>query len=384
MTDNALKYRLKWIIPALIAWEILFWTLGFVLLQLLGSEKSDYVDHILFKAPAALYLLLLLIPITGIYLYNLLRHNRMADRTSSRVANSILRPVSSFSSFLRFFFFRNAFALLIVAMAQPIYGSRKVAATSESLELVVCLDISNSMNTRDVSRDASRLDIAKRALIQLVNNLHGEKIGLCLFANHAFVHLPLTRDYPAAKMFINEIETGLLTSQGTNIAEALGISADMFSKQHTTKGILLVTDGENHEQDPSDILTKIRNSQLQLIVLGIGTTQGGPVPKNGSRPELGYKTDAMGRTVVSKLNKSFLQKIASRAGGDAHISSSEFPDLSGLLTDIKQMKRTKIDTFDFKIKEERYQYALVPALVFWLLYLLWTARFVHILDRVVK
>lgn len=384
MNEPRMTYRFKWIVVALAIWELIFWTLYFVLLKLLGAEKSDYVDQILYKVPNALYLLLLLIPIAGAYLFSIYRHNAMVARTNPRVLSSYLRPVSTFSSFLRYFFLRNAFVLLVMALAQPIFGSKTIEATSESLELVICLDISNSMNTMDIEKHTSRLDVAKRALVELVNRLNGEKIGFCLFANNAFVHLPLTRDYPAAKLFIDEIETRMLSSQGTNIAQALNVSMEMFSEQKTTKGILLITDGENHEESPTKILAQMQANKVQFVILGLGTSEGGVIPKDPERPEIGYKSDATGKTIVSRINAGFLKGIAQKGGGTVHVSSSEFPDLSGLLTEINQMKRSKIDTLDFEVKKERYQVPLFGAFVCWLLYLLWSANYVGLLDRFVK
>ena len=385
MNNTQFTYRTKWIVLAIIIWEVIFWGIYLIVVKTFGAESTKAgVDQMMFKTPQALYLLLVLIPVTAIYFYNLSRHNKLAGKVNARVVKSFLQPVSTFSSFSKYFLFRNAFALLIIALAQPIYGKKKVSGTSESLELVVCLDISNSMNTLDISPEFSRLEIAKRALIQLVNNLHGEKIGFCLFANSAFVHLPLTRDYPAAKLFVQEIESNMISSQGTNITEALDVSSTMFSKEKTTKGIILVTDGENHESDPSEILRVIRENKIQLSVLGIGTRAGGLIPKNPNRPELGYKTNAIGKTIVSKLNESFIQKIAMKGGGKASVTENEFPDLSALLTQINQMKRTKIDTLDFEVKEERYQIPLLMSLVFWIAYLLWSRQYVGFIDRFIK
>lgn len=379
-----MTYRLKWIVVAIILWEIIFWGAYFVLTNVLGSNKSYDVDHLLYKQPNTLYLLLLMVPITALFLYRIIRHNVRCKRYSPRVLVSLIRPVSSFSTFIRFFFFRNAFVLLVIALALPVYGSKKVASTSESLELVVCLDISNSMNTMDIASKTTRLDVAKRALVELVNKLGGEKLGLCLFANNAYVHLPITGDYPAIKLFVKDIETDMISNQGTNISTALEASVEMFSTQKTSKGILLITDGENHEQDPTTILNTIREKDIQLMVLGLGTKTGGPVPKDPRRPEIGYKTDALGKTVISRINPSFLKKIAKAGGGESEVSSNEFPDLSGLLTQIKRMKRSKIDNFDFKVKQERYQMPLLAAFACWLMYLLWSAQFVGWLDRFVK
>lgn len=379
-----MTYRLKWIVTALVLWEVIFWGGYYVLTKVLGADKSYDVDHLLYKYPDTLYLLLLMLPITALFLFRIVQHNVMSKRYSERVFASMLRPVSSFNAFIRFFFFRNAFVLLVIALALPVYGSKKVASASESLELVICLDVSNSMNTMDIAAKTTRLDVAKRALTELVNKLGGEKVGLCLFANNAYVHLPITADYPAIKLFVKDIETNMISNQGTNIASALEVSLEMFSKQKTSKGILLITDGENHEEDPTVVLKNIRENDVQLMVLGIGTTQGGPVPKDPLRPEIGYKSDARGKTVISRINPAFLKKIAKSAGGESEVSSSEFPDLSGLLTEIKRMKRSKIDNFDFKVKQERYQMPLLASLACWLMYLLWSAQFVGWLDRFVK
>lgn len=384
MIKEKFTYRLKLILTGVFVWEVIFWLLYILLTNSLGwfgDESSDKLGYIF---PSAFYLLTVMLPVLGIFIFNLLRTNKIAASANLRVAQSFLRPVSSMSAFLKFFFFRNAIILLIIAISQPVYGTKKVKGTSESLELVIALDISNSMNTRDISADFSRLDISKRALIQLINNLHGEKIGISLFANNAFVHLPVTSDYGAAKLFIEDIETDMISSQGTNIGMALGISSKMFSKQKTTKGIILITDGEDHEGSLDKSIKDLKEKKLQLSILGIGTKKGGLIPKNPYRPNLGYKTDARGKTVVSKLNEAFIQKLATQTGGTATVSSSEFPDLSALLTEINQMKRTKIDTLDFDIKQHRYQVPLFLAILFWLAFLLWSKNYVGLLDKWIK
>lgn len=376
MSKSATTYKLKWIVSAMLIWEIIFWVLYYLFTQFFSSITSaGSSERLLYKAPDSLYYLFILIPIAGVYLFNLLRNNKIAERAKTRVAKSYLKEVSSTNSFVKYFLFRNAFAFLILAMAQPVFGTKKVAGTTESLELVVALDISNSMNTRDISDEISRLDISKRAMIQLINNLHGEKIGICLFANNAFVQLPITSDYGAAKLFIEDIETDMISSQGTNIKEALEVSLEMFSEEETTKGIIMITDGENHEENPDAVLAKIKESEVQLSVLGIGTTKGGLVPKNPKRPELGYKTNAVGRSVVSRLDEKFIRSIAAKSGGKATISAEEFPNLSALLTQINQMKRTKINNLEFDIKQERYQVPLLISLVFWLTFILWSKNY---------
>lgn len=367
-------YQLGRVLSAVIFYEVIFWCITFVLLYFLGFLNSGMAQPLAFVHKNALYLLFFLLPILGVYFYNLSTTNSIVNKTPPQLATLIFTPVNSFFSFLRFFFYRNTFVFLVFALAQPVFGTKKVSGTIESLELVIALDISNSMNTKDISTEMSRLDISKRALQELLNNLHGEKIGIALFAGNAFVQLPLTSDYLAAKMFISDISTDMISSQGTNIAEAVAVSKEMFSEQKTSKVIILVTDGENHEQSPDKELSTLKEKEIELSVLGIGTTAGGPVPVNPDRPELGYKKTAMGTSVISKMNPSLIKSIATKGHGSYIVSDSEFPDLRQLLTEINQLKRSKIRDLQFDMKESRYQFPLFVALLCWALYLLITKR----------
>lgn len=382
MTKTRFTYRLGRMLLILLAWEVVFWCLYFVLVFSLGFFGDGKGDEILlYKHPDRFLWLGFIIPILLAFVFFIQRRNKRANALNERVREAYLRPVSEGYTLFKLIMFRNVIVFLVIAFAQPVFGKRKTEATVENLELVICLDVSNSMNTKDITDDMSRLDIAKRAMIQLVNNLRGERIGICLFANDALVQLPITKDYGAAKLFINEIETDLVSSQGTNIKAALEVSRKMFSKDRTAKGIIMVTDGENHEQNPDKVLKKIRESKIQLSVLGIGTKKGGLVPVNPRRPDLGYKKTATGRSVVSKVNPKMIESIAAKAGGKASLSADEFPDLSALLTQINRMKRTKIDNFEFDIRTERYQIPLVFALVSWLIYLLWSEDLSSRLNR---
>lgn len=374
MTNKRYTYQLSKIVLAIIAWEIIFWLLYYFIFDFLSANDAGKTK-LIYKNSEVFNSLYALIPIIGIFIFNVIKNNKLAKTNNPRVLQAYLSPRSSLHTFLKYFFIRNTFVFLVIAMAQPISGNKKVSGTSDSLELVVCLDISSSMNTKDISKDISRLEISKRAIIQLVNNLHGERIGICLFANSAFVQLPITRDYGAAKLFIRDIETDMISNQGTNINEALTVSLGMFSKEKMAKGIILVTDGENHEENPDAILAKLKEKKIQFSILGIGTNQGGVIPKNPRRPELGYKKTALGKSVVSKLNKVFIEDLASKGGGYANVSSSDFPNLSELLTQINQMKRTKIDNLEFDIKEEQYQVPLFGALLSWLLFMLWSKNY---------
>ncbi len=382
MTNPRHTYPVGRMLTVLLVWEIIFWGVYFGLVFALGFfSEGNGSDVLLYKHPERFFWLALLLPAFFAVMLYVKRTNERAENLPERVRTAYLRPVSSGYTLFKIILFRNFIVFMVIAFAQPVFGKKKSSATVDDLELVICLDISNSMNTKDISKEMSRLEISKRAMIQLVNNLRGERIGICLFANSAFVQLPITKDYGAAKLFINDIETDMIDAQGTNVKQALEVSREMFSKERNAKGIIMVTDGENHEENPDKILKEIRHSNVQLSILGIGTEKGGLVPKNPHRPDLGYKTTATGRSVVSKLNTSFLKSIASKGGGKVTISSDEFPDLSALLTQINRMKRTKIDNFEFNIHAERYQIPLVFALLSWMMYLLWSEKLSARLNR---
>lgn len=366
MISTGRKYRIRNLVWGIVVSELIFWLLFILGISVFGSISGG--DKLLFRQPEYIWLLTLIIPISFFIVLFRLMHEKQTNVLPDKVYRSLYTEKSRPPSFIRYFLLRNAFVFLIFALAQPVYGKKKVKGSAESLELVVCLDISNSMNTKDISPEISRLEIAKRSMIQLINNLHGEKIGLVLFANHAFVHLPLTRDYSSAKIFINDIETRMISSQGTNIDDALRISMEMFSEEKTGKGILLITDGENHESKPDNILSELKEARIDVILMGIGTRNGGAIPKDPNRPELGYKSDAMGRTVISKVDEAFIRYIAAKSGGKAYVNNDEFPDLSDLLTQIKHLQRRKINNLEFDVKQERYQVPLILSLICWLLF----------------
>lgn len=382
MIKNKFTYRINAVITSIVVWELVFWVLMGIIFFILGYFGNGNQERIDFVSPNTLWLTLLLVPIALFYIYTLQKRNKLFELAGEPVRKHMFQEVSSARSFFKFFLFRNAFVLLIIAMAQPVFGSKKVSGTVESMELAICLDISNSMNVKDIDSETSRLTIAKRAITQLINNLHGEKIGVCVFANSAFTQLPITIDYDAAKMYVNDIESNMISSQGTNIKAALENCVSMFSSnEESTKGIILVTDGENHEEDPNKILEEIKEKKIQLVVLGLGTRKGGLVPKNPERPELGYKSTPMGTTVLSKLDPQFINEIAFKGGGTATLSSDPFPNLSSLLKQINRMKKTKLEAMQFDVKESRYQWPLFLSIVCWILFLTLTSTVFKSIDQ---
>jgi Ca-activated chloride channel family protein len=377
MIKGGITYQFKRLASLVIVWEIIFWVLFFLLIRsgrLLNSDKSDFF---VFEESQKLQWLWLIIFVAGLFLYNIYRNEKIYLNVGEKIRSTVFKPVSTRKSFISYFLFRNAIVFLIIAMAQPAFGIKKVSGTIQSMELVICLDVSNSMNTRDIDPKISRLGIAKRAINELINKLGGEKIGISIFANNAYTQLPLTLDYYAAKMYVNDIETNMISAQGTNIKNALENAYSMFSEnKKMSKAVILVTDGENHDEDPSSILKKYKEEEIQLAVLGVGTKKGGLIPEYPEEPERGYKRSATGMTVHSKLNPEFLNRIAKDGGGIAIVSENAFPDLRSLLKQITHMKRVKTDGMDFEVKEQRYQIPLAISLSCFVLYLVWSGSYI--------
>ncbi len=367
---------MKKLLSLVIAWELIFWVLFYFLVKSSDFLSSGNGSFFVFQEPQKLYWLWLILLIIGVFIFNIYRNERIYKNVGAKTKLTVFQPIKTNKSFLSYFLFRNAVVFLIIAMAQPAFGTKKVAGTIQSMELVICLDISNSMNTKDVDSKISRLGIAKRAINELINKLGGEKIGISIFANDAFTQLPLTLDYYAAKMYVNDIETKMISSQGTNIKNALENSYSMFSEnKKMSKAIILVTDGENHDENPKEILDKIKTEGIQLAVLGIGTKNGGLVPLDPDFPEKGYRKNALGVSVQSKLNTSFISQIASDGGGISIINDDGYPDLRTLLKKITQMKREKTEGLEFDVKEQRYQLPLAISLICFITYLIWTGTY---------
>jgi Ca-activated chloride channel family protein len=374
--NNSIK-RFIWKVALM---ELVFWVLFLMVYLFFGHSDNMQNDAFGFKHSDVLWLLLLPVPLAAFYIYRYFKTEENLLKLNIENQSLILNPIRPRQRFLRYFFFRNALVFLIFTMAQPYYGTKKSNTFGKNIELVLCLDVSNSMNTRDISGGVSRLDVAKRSINQLINNLGGERIGVAVFAENAYVQLPITNDYGTAKMFINEIQTDMVSNQGTNIQSAMEMAYSMFSPDKTSKSVLLITDGENHFEDPDGVIQEMKAKDIAINVMGIGSENGGFVPEDPSRPELGNKLDENGNSVISKINTEMIKKIANASGGTALLTSECFPDMSGILTEINQMKSGKVRDLQLEVKNNLYHIPLLVALIFLICHQLWNRTFIEFLK----
>jgi Ca-activated chloride channel family protein len=357
------RYPIKKISFIILGFEVLFWLLLLVALNLLNTIGShSTATQFEFAQPSYLLLTAVLVPFYWLFLRKLNRKNNFFA-TMPHSIQSLISPQKNHRAVLRdLFLFRTAIVCIILAMGQPVFGTKKMASSTFKSEIIFCIDISNSMNAKDISPAVTRLEIAKRGLIEFMNQLKGERVGIVVFAGNSFVQLPITTDYGSAKTFLQEVETTMISNQGTNINDALNLAKSLFSPINCPKRILLITDGENHAEDPTASISSLRNQHIGLFVLGIGTENGGPIMRNPDRPELGYVTEN-DRTIISKVNVALLKSLALKANGSATLCSSEFPDFSQLLTEINQNKGEKTRDLQLEVQSEQYHWFVVLAVV---------------------
>lgn len=258
------------------------------------------------------------------------------------------------------------FISLILALCNLQTGSKLTEVKREGADLIVCLDVSNSMLAQDLSPD--RLTRAKYALEKMIGMLEGDRLGLIIFAGEAYVQLPITTDYSAAKMFLNSIGTGMVPVQGTNITDAINKAVESFgSDEARNRAIILITDGEDHEVSAVEAATDAAKRGIMINTVGIGSESGVPIPLIENGLVKGYRKDREGNVVVTKLNSSLLKEIASRADGVYVQASQSDLGLSAVLDKIDELDRTQLEGKMYTDYEDQFQWFLALALLLFIL-----------------
>ena len=253
-----------------------------------------------------------------------------------------------------------ALVLLIMAAARPQYGQQEKTVKRQGIEVMVALDISNSMLAEDVA--PNRLDRAKQMLSKMIDNMTDDKVGLVVFAGEAFTQLPITCDYVSAKMFLNTISPKLIPTQGTAIGAALQTAIRSFGSQESDAGraIILITDGENHEDDATAVAKQAQELGIQVFVIGIGKPEGSPIPVPGTND---YIKDRSGQVVVSRLNEEMCHEIA-QAGKGAYVRCDNTNTaMRALQQELNRIATTDLETTVYADYNEQYQSFLLIALL---------------------
>jgi Ca-activated chloride channel family protein len=316
-----------------------------------------------FANPDFLYLLLLLPVMIVLWIINEIRKRRAIQRLGdSSLVKKLLPELSRFRPSLKFILQLIAVSAAIIILARPQFGSKLEEVKKQGVEVIIALDVSNSMLAEDIQ--PNRLTRAKQALTRLIDNLDNDKIGLIVFAGDAYTQIPITTDYISAKMFLSAISPDMVPKQGTAIGSAIDLGMRSFSPgEGKSKALIIITDGENHEDDPVAKASEASKAGIVIYTIGIGSANGVPVPItiSGKRD---YLKDKDGNTVITKLDEDILKKIAINAGGSYVRASNSNIGLDEIFGEIKKMKKQEMESTMYTEYNDQFQIFAVIALFF--------------------
>ncbi len=304
-----------------------------------------------------------IIPLLTVLYYMLKRWKKKAMSQFGDVSltRKLYPDVSLSRPGIKFFLLAGAFCFLIAGLCGPLIGSKLEEVKRKGSDIIIALDVSNSMLANDIK--PNRLERAKMAMNRLIDRLEGDRIGIIVFAGEAYVQLPITTDYNAARMFISTINTNIVPTQGTAIGAAIDLAASSFTdttRKHSA--IIIITDGENHEDNAIESAKTAAESGIKTYTIGMGSVEGGPIPVFNNGAVVGFRQDNNGQTVVTKLDPDMLSKIA-EAGNGRFIRATSSDD--GIPLVLKELNA--LDKKEFKAKmytefENQFQYFIGLAL----------------------
>ena len=317
-------------------------------------------------AQAQYLFLIFLIPVFFVIQAVLLRLRRRKIRKfgDEKLVEQLMPSYSKSKVWVRLTLFSIGFFFFVIGLARPQIGARLKEQEIKGAEIIIAMDVSNSMLAEDYS--PNRLDRAKLAVSRLVDKLRDDRIGLVIFAGTSFVQLPVTTDYVSAKMFLNSIDTGSIPIQGTAMGDAITTCIRSFSQQSDkSRAIILITDGENHEDDPVEAAKQAAEMGIKVFTIGVGSPEGKPIPMDGE-----LLKDKDGEIVVSRLDEEVLKEVA-QAGNGAYVraGNSEF-GLNPIIEDLKKLEDEKYKSVVFEEWDEQFMYFFAIALVFFVLEML--------------
>lgn len=315
-----------------------------------------------FAHPEWLWLLLGL-PLLAVFLWWAERRRRSASHAF--VAAGLSEQIAYAHSALKLKWKRalwlGALALGIIGLAGPQVGTRLEEMKRKGIDIFIGLDVSASMLCEDIR--PSRLESAKHEILHFINGLKGDRIGLVAFAGSAVIHCPLTTDYGAAKLLVRVMSPDLLPEPGTALADAIDAARRSFQREESkSKVLVLVTDGEDHEEKVVEAATDAANEGIRIYTVGLGTRRGAPIPLYTSRgARAGYKKDKGGEVILTRLNEVLLQRIAQAGGGQYLRGTQGGEELETIWEDISSMEKKELSAKRFAAFEDRFQYLVFPA-----------------------
>jgi Ca-activated chloride channel family protein len=315
------------------------------------------------------YFYLLFIPLLmllWIMLNSFLNKRRLKQFSDDRLLERLSPSRSDFKRKLKNTTLLLAFVFMVIALVNPKVGSKLVTVKRQGVDIVFALDVSKSMLAEDVA--PNRLLRAKQIISKVIDNLGGDRIGIIAYAGKSYPLLPITTDYSAAKMMLQNVNTDMIPSQGTAISSAIAMTSQYFDDEDQKNRVLvIISDGEDHGEDAENISREIAQRGVSIYTIGVGSEKGGPIPIKSNGNVIGYKKDSDDNVVVTKLNSKVLQQIASSANGK-YLDSQDSKSLTEEFTKILQgMDKKEFESKVFSDYEHQFQWFIGLALLFLIL-----------------
>ncbi len=310
-----------------------------------------------------LYALLLIPMFVLIYWYAMRKKKKaLIDFGDLNLINRLIPDSPKYKYAVKFLLLITALVFTIFGLANLQVGSKLEEIKREGVDIIIAIDVSNSMKAEDIK--PNRLESTKQTISRLIDKLQNDRIGLIVFAGDAYLQLPLTPDYSAAKLFLSSIDTDVIPIQGTAIGSAIRLAKKSFvESEKKYKVLVVISDGENHEDDA---ISEAKNAAEQGVVIhtiGMGSPIGAPIPIYQNNVQVGFRKDREGNIVVTKLDESGLQQIASAGSGKYIRATNQQNELEFVLQEISAMEKKEYAAKIFTDYEDRFQYFLAIALL---------------------
>lgn len=305
-----------------------------------------------FESPGFLYLLIALPFLVALYIWlNIRKRNDVKKLGTLSLLKEMMPELSLQRSYLKFWIIFVVLVLGIFMIARPQFGTKVETVNKKGIELVIAVDVSNSMLARDVSPD--RLSRAKQLLSRIIDERKEDQVALIVFAGEAFVQMPMTSDSQSAKLFLSTIDPSLVPVQGTAIADAINLGINSFSSEKNVgRAMIIITDGEDHEGNATEAAKQAADKGIMVNVLGIGSPAGSPVPREENSND--FKTDMQGNVVLSKLNEQMCKDIAAAGKGLYVQVDNSNTALRALQSELNKLQTKDSKTLSYSEYDEKF------------------------------
>jgi Ca-activated chloride channel family protein len=308
-----------------------------------------------FANPHLLYLLLTCVAVAGLYvLARAARRRKLRRFGRPDVVEALMPEASRYKPAIKIVLEVLALAALVIVLARPRAGQKEQEARVDGIEVMIAFDVSNSMlaSSSDDPAGISRLDRSRLVLEKLIDRLHNDKVGLVIFAGDAKTQLPLTTDFYSAKMYLNELQPGMIANQGTDISMAIDMAMNGFSAdEDTRKAIILITDSEDHEGEAIETAKLAKENGIQVNVVGVGSAKGAPIPMSGRSGD--YLRDMQGNVVTTTINEELGKQLAEAAGG-VYVNAAASSALEDLESKLDSLEKSEFNRISYTAGAEQF------------------------------